>query len=202
MRGVIDEGTNGMTALAEAHDGKAEQDREQQDLEDFALRKGADDGIRNDVQEEVDGLLRFGLLGEARDLARIRHGAAEACARPDCVADDQPDHQRKRRDDFEIDQRLDADAADFLGILDVGDARHHRAEDDRGNHHLDQLDEAVAERLDPVVGCKPRPQPADERAEHDGDQHLNIEDPVPGFRRTCRRSSRNRCCRHDVTPLQ
>ena len=64
----------------------------------------------------------------------------------------QPDHQREGRDDLEIDQRLDADAADLLGILDMRDAGNHGAEDDRRDHHLDQLDEAVAERLDPVVG--------------------------------------------------
>ena len=29
--------------------------------------------------------------------------------------------------------------------------------------------------------AKRRPQPADERAEHDGDQHLNIENLVPGL---------------------
>ena len=51
-----------------------------------------------------------------------------------------------------------------------------------GAIHLDELDEAVAERLDPVVGRKRRPQPADERTEHDGDQHLNVENLVPGFR--------------------
>ena len=32
-----------MAALAEAHQRKAEQDREQQHLQDFALREGADD---------------------------------------------------------------------------------------------------------------------------------------------------------------
>src|SRR6478609_4060207 len=45
-------------------------------------------------------------------------------ARSDGVADDQPDHERKGRDDFEIDQRLDADAANFLRILNVRDTRH------------------------------------------------------------------------------
>ena len=186
-----------MATLAERHDRKAEQDREQQHLEDFALREGADDGVGNDVQEEVDALLGLGLLGKAGDLGRVGHGAAKAVARLDDIADEEPDHQRKGRDDFEIDQRLDADAADLLGVLDMGDARHHGAEDDRRDHHLDQLDEAVAERLDPVVGRKRRPQPADQRAEHDGDQHLNVENLVPGLCRAHRCFSRNRC-RHDV----
>ena len=166
-----------------AHERKAEQDREQQHLQDFALREGADDGVGNDVQEEIDALLGLGLLGEAGDLGRVGHRAAKAVARLDHIADEQPDHQRKGRDHFEIDQRLDADAADLLGVLDMGDARHHGAEDDRRDHHLDQLDEAVAERLDPVVGRERRPQPADQRAEHDGDQHLDVENLVPGLGR-------------------
>ena len=101
-----------------------------------------------------------------------------------------PDHQREGRNDLEIDQRLDADAADLLGVLDMRDARDHRAEDDRRDHHLDQLDEAVAERLDPVVGREIGPQPADHDTEHDGDQHLNIKDLVPGLRRAGRRLGR------------
>ena len=154
VRGVIDEGAQRMAALAETHQREAEQDRKQQDLEDFALREGADDGIRNDMQEEIDALLRLGLLGVAGDGLRVRHAAAETRAGPDHIADDKTDHQREGGDDFEIDQRLDADAADLLGILYMRDAGYHGAEDDRRDHHLDQLDEAVAERLDPVVGRK------------------------------------------------
>ena len=52
---------------------------------------------------------------------------------------------------FEIDQRLDADPADALGLLDMGDAGDDRAEDDRHDRHLDQLDEGAAEEVDPVV---------------------------------------------------
>ena len=63
-----------MAALAKSHQGKAEQDREQQHLQDLALREGADDGVGNDVQEEIDALLRFGLLGVAGDRLRDRHG--------------------------------------------------------------------------------------------------------------------------------
>jgi hypothetical protein len=58
-----------------------------------------------------------------------------------------PDHKSERGDDLEIDQGFDADAADFLCILDMGDSGYHRAEDDRRDHHLDQLDEAIAKRL-------------------------------------------------------
>ena len=77
------------------------------------------------------------------------------------------------------------------------DAGNHGAEDDRRDHHLDQLDEAVAERLDPVIGRKIGPQPADQGAEHDRDQHLNIEHLVPGLGGGHRRCGCDRC-RHDV----
>ena len=60
---------------------------------------------------------------------------------------DQPDHQRQRRDHLEIDQRPQTDPADVLHRAHVGDADHHRREDDRRNQHLHQLDEPVAERL-------------------------------------------------------
>ena len=107
--------------------------------------------------------------------------AAETRAGPDHIADDKTDHQREGGDDLEIDQRLDADAADLLGILDMRDAGDHRAEDDRRDHHLDQLDEAVAERLDPVIRRICRLKPAENRAEQDRDQHLDIENFVPGL---------------------
>ena len=63
------------------------------------------------------------------------------------LADDQADGQRHRRDRLEIDQRLQPDPADALQVAHRGDAVHHGAEDHRRDHHLDQRDEAVAERL-------------------------------------------------------
>src|SRR5216684_1568915 len=51
-------------------------------------------------------------------------------------------------------------STDFPGILNMRNARHDGAEDDRRDHHLDQFDEAVAERLDPVIGRECGRQPA------------------------------------------
>ncbi len=194
---------NRVAALAQRHQRKAEQDGEQQHLQDVAPREGADHAVGDDVQEEIDRLLRFCLLDVAwppppHPAVRSRSRAPDL----DQVADDQADDQREGRDDLEIDQRLDADAADLLGILDMRNARDHRAEDDRRDHHLDQLDEAVAERLDPVIGREVRQLPADEDADHDRDQHLNVEYFVPGFRHARRRSGCDHC-RHDAhSPLE
>src|SRR5207248_4556274 len=143
VRSIVDKGADRMAALAEPHQRKAEQDREQQNLKDLALRKGPDDGIGNDVQEKVDRLLRFRLFGIAGNRLRVRHAAAETRAGPDQVTDEETDHQREGGDDLEINQRFDTNAADLLGILYMRDARYDGAEDDRRDHHIDQLDEAV-----------------------------------------------------------
>src|SRR5271167_1362805 len=140
-----------MAALAKPHQGKAKQDRKQQNLQYLAACEGADHRVGNDVEEEIDALLGFRLLGEASNFLRISQGAAEARAGTHQISDSEPDDQREGRYDLEIDQRFDADAADLLGILDMRNTRDHRAEDDRRDHHLDQPDEAVAERLDPVI---------------------------------------------------
>ena len=151
-------------------------------------------------------LLGFRLLGKTGHFARVGQRTAETAARPDHIADDKSDHQCEGGDDLEIDQRLDADAADFLGILDMRYAGYHGAEDDRRDHHLDQFDEAVAERLDPVVGGEIGPQPADEGAEHDRDQNLHIENFVPGFcgahGRRCRCWSDNARCHGVYSPSE
>ncbi len=56
---------------------------------------------------------------------------------------------------------------------------HDRAENHRRDHHLDQRDEAVAERLQLLaeIGLEI----ADQDADRDRDQHLHIEDFVPGL---------------------
>src|SRR5439155_208483 len=109
------------------------------------------------MQKEIDTLLAFGLFGIAGHRLRVGHGAAKARTRPHQVSDEQPDDKRECRDDLEIDQRFDADTPDFLGVLDMRNAGDHRAEDDRRDHHLDQLDEAVAQRLDLIAGTSAAP---------------------------------------------
>ena len=56
---------------------------------------------------------------------------------------------------------------------------HDRAEDHRRDHHLDQRDEAVTQRLQLLaeIGI----QISDQDAERDRDQNLHIEDLVPGL---------------------
>ena len=88
----------------------------------------------------------------------------------------EPDEQRERAHDLEVQQRQSRRSADLLHVLHAGDAGHHRAEDDRRDDHLDQLDEAVAERLHGGAGLGS--EPAEHHAERDGQQHLQVEPTV------------------------
>src|SRR6185369_16930144 len=66
-----------------------------------------------------------------------------------------------------------------LHVLHAGDADHHGAEDDRRDHHLDQLDEGVAQRLHRLAGG--RPEVAEHHTDHDGHDDLEVQRPVKGF---------------------
>ena len=88
-------------------------------------------------------------------------GDVQARARLEHVADDQPDDEGERRHDDEVEQRQPADLADLRRLADRPDAEHDRAEDDRADHHLDQVDEPGADRLErlpdaPAPGCRRR----------------------------------------------
>ena len=63
------------------------------------------------------------------------------------VDNNQPDHQRDRRDDFEVEQRFGADAAEPFEIAHRRNAMDNGAKDDRRDHHFHELDEGVAERF-------------------------------------------------------
>ena len=108
----------------------------------------------------------------------------------------EPDDQRKRGHDLEIDQRLHADAADLLHVLHAGDAVHDGAEDDRRDEHLDQLDEPVAERLHRLAEL--RVEMTQQDAEHDRGKHLHIEMRVKRLVRGI--GSRRKCRIHGLPP--
>jgi hypothetical protein len=86
------------------------------------------------------------------------------------------DHQRDGAHDLEVQQRKTAGLAHLLHVFHAGDADHHRAEDDRRDDHLDELDEAVAQRLHGLAerGIEVAEQHADD---HRGD-HLHVKGSV------------------------
>src|SRR5260370_13585791 len=105
----------------------------------------------------------------------------EAVARFKDLPNDQTDGERQRRDDFEVDKRLQTDAADALQIAHRGDAVHYRAEYHRCDHHLDQRNEAVTEWLQSLAEVWIVVPNQD--SERDRNHNLNVEDRVPPLTR-------------------
>src|SRR5262249_32854129 len=89
------------------------------------------------------------------------------------IANHQADEQCESRDHFEIEQRLAADATDFLHVPHAGDAGYYGAKNDQRNDHGDEADETIAQRLhgDGFGGT----QISECHCEGNGDEDLNPE---------------------------
>ena len=123
-----------------------------------ALGQRRQQGVGDDVQQEA---------GDASSRAPWRHRSRpslassvagsmlHARARLDDIGDDQADDQRQGREEQEIGERLAGDAADRRQVAHAGDAGDDGQEDHRRDDHLDQLDEAVAERLQRLADGRP-----------------------------------------------
>ena len=96
-----------------------------------------------------------------------------AMARLENIRHHEADDQREGRHDLEVDQGLDPDAPNLAQVAHPADARDHGGEDDRGDQHLDELDEGVTEGLELRTVGRFKVTQCD--AENDGDQDLNIE---------------------------
>src|SRR5713226_9081101 len=72
-------------------------------------------------------------------------------------------------DDFKVDQRLDAEAADFLQVGVAGDAHHEDAEEERRDYHFDEAKKNRAEELQ--VDCDGGPVVAKLRSVEKADEN-------------------------------
>ena len=157
---------------------KPEQHSEQQHLENFALRERVDHGARNDVEQKLGRALQLSWLGVSGDALGVERGGIDvhACAGLNDIDDRESHDQRNRADNLEVEQRVAAGLANLLHVLHAGNTDHDRAENDRRDHHLDQLDEAVAERSH--FGSPLGPEISEEYANHDGDDDLEVQRAV------------------------
>ena len=160
---------------------ESKQDREQQHLQDVALREGVDDGGGDDAEQHVGHALGAGGADVLRDRAGIERGGIHVHpgAGPDHVDHQQPDHERQRRDHLEIHQRQPTGLADGFHVADTGHAGDDGAEDDRRDHHPHELDEAIAERLHRRARLRIEVPQRD--AGRRRDEHLSVQRSVEGL---------------------
>ena len=100
------------------------------------------------LQEEIGHGLRLrltGVAGHGGGIARRRR-RVEPGARLHERAHHEADDQRDAGEDFKVEERLAADAADLLDTIHAGNAGRDGAEDHERDHHRDQPDEPVTER--------------------------------------------------------
>ena len=117
-------------------------------------------------------------VGIGSDRGPIARGRIdiEAGARLHDVGHEQADDQGQCGEEHEIGERLDRNAADRGHVLHRGYAGHHGEEDHRGNDHLDQIDERIAQRLQrrAEIGHEM----SEQRARDNRREHLNVKHPV------------------------
>ena len=142
-------------------------------LEGEADQQGGEQGRQDrdvagdDAQQERDCAVRGGLF------VRVVGGELEALAGVDQVADDEADGEREGGHHHEVTQGKAADLADRGRLGDGPDAQHDGAENDRADHHLDEFDEPVTQRLE-GLGELGEHQP-DQGAEDDGRDDRDVE---------------------------
>ena len=130
---------------ADLEDADADEECEDDDRQDVGLSHRGDRVGRDHRDEDLHDRRCFLAL----DDSVRRHLQADARMRKtrDTKADDNRDG---RRDEVEQDG-LDADAAELRRVAEACHADDERAEDDRDDHHLDEVDEDRADRCDPPV---------------------------------------------------
>jgi hypothetical protein len=96
----------------------------------------------------------------------------------------QAEYERDRREDLEVDERLQPDTPDAFEVRHPGDPGHHGAEDDGRYDHQDEVDERLADRLQRLTRLGE--EVADEYAQDDPNQHPEVDLLVDGLASTRR----------------
>ncbi|MNC33922.1 hypothetical protein D3C75_823340 [compost metagenome] len=151
------EGTHQRVAqlCLQARQAQAEQHREEDDRQHFATHQRCEDVRRDQVQQGFDErvlMLHFGrgslVLG---DVHGTQGAHVDAGARVEQVGQHQAHDDGDGGHHFEVDDGLQADAAQFLRVANPGDTHDQRRNHDRDDDHLDQANEDVTSGLEDVA---------------------------------------------------
>ncbi len=130
------------------------------------------------MDEEFRHTLRFGLPGVFGHRPAVQRGRIDikTAAGTHDVPHDEPDEQRKRGDNFEIEKGFAADPANFFHVVHAGDPGDQGAENHQRNDHGDHTDERIAEGLH--GNGRSRTDIAEDDGNGDAEQHLERESHV------------------------
>lgn len=187
LRAVLDELQQRLAVFAHEGNGASRQDGDQQHLQQLPRDKGAEKGVRDDIERELAGAqgrctggvsVAHGKRGAGIGLKTLTSGC-EAFAGVQHVDHHQAHGQGQRGHQLEVQQGLGADTTEFSDVTHRRDAVHHRAENDRRDHHFDEFDEAVAERTQGLARVG-KEVPNQDAREH-RHQHLNVQNFIPAL---------------------
>ena len=167
-----------LAGAADARQAEPAQDRKQQHRKYLAFGECAKERVGDDVQHELGEAFGRRVVCEALRDRRIKRRRVDVHASAWLHHEyrGEPDHQRQDGEHVEQRHRLHQRLADLLAVVQARDAEHDRAEDDRRDHHLDELDEAVAERLERRAEVGPVVPDGD--AEREPDEDLEVQRPI------------------------
>ena len=182
VRQALAERKHGVLGLAlHLRQRRRKQQGKEHDLEHFVLGRRVEEGSGHGVLDHASQ----GGVG-AGQLAPLvgGHGQAHAHTGLDGVDRNQPDGQRQRGDDFEVDDRPERQAAHLLHVVAVArDADHQAAEQQRYHDRLDHPEEDRGQELedDDQVGILPDIviEPAEDHADDRGDDDPGGEAEFP-----------------------
>ena len=110
----------------QARQTQAEQHGEEDDRQHFAAGHGREDVRRDQVEDGLDERVFMLYFGGSRlvlgDVHRAQGAHVDAGARVEHVGQHQPDDDGDSGEDFEIDDRLQADTPELLGVAHAGNA--------------------------------------------------------------------------------
>ena len=158
---------------------KARKNGDEQNLKNVSAGESVNESAWNNGEQEWDYAGFVDAAGVGGGRFGIERGKIdiEAGAGVKNCGDENADDESERGNDFEIEKGFDADAADFFEVGHGGNTLDDYAEDYRRDHHSNQGDEGVAERLEGHAGLWR--EIADQDADDNRDEHLNVKNGIP-----------------------
>ncbi len=185
---VRNEREDGLTRRSHGLHGEAAEQRDEENLEHRARRKGREQRVRDDGRNEArEALVALFCLSNKGIRSALRGRDVQTGAWLDVVTHEEAHGEREGRHNDEVRQ------GDAAGLAHRGcgthgaDAEHDGTEDDRGNNHRDEAHEHRAEDLKRRGGL--RRDEAENHATDDRDDDSNVEPVRAVLLRTLRLSN-------------